>query len=238
MIEQRESRAFVREMKFLISPEHAARIQDWARVHMSPDPHAAGPTGDEYRVTSLYLDTPDFAVYDRRGSYGRSKYRVRRYGESGLLFLERKLKTEDRVGKLRSIIPAGTLSLLDCENPPANWPGRWFYKRVRARQLAPVCQISYHRMARLGHSESGPVRLTVDRDLSAQPVSSYEFQSLANATELLPGQCVLELKYKRELPGLFKQLLQEFSLRPQGSSKYRMGVQALELRQGALCLSS
>lgn len=234
----RESRDFVREMKFLITPERAADMESWARAHMVPDPHAAGPAGDEYQVTSLYLDTPDFAVYSRRGSHGRSKYRVRRYGESDLLFLERKLKTGDRVGKLRSLIPAETLPLLDHAGSPADWPGHWFHKRVEVRQLRPVCRISYQRMARLAGSPSGPIRLTVDRALSAEPIASYAFHPPVQTTELLPGQCVLELKYRGELPGLFKQLLQEFPLRPQGSSKYRAAVLALELTQGALCLSS
>lgn len=234
----RESRAFVQEMKFLVTPDRAAAIREWARRHMAPDPHAGGDTGDEYRVTSLYLDTPELAVYDRRGSYGRSKYRVRRYGASDLIFLERKLKTHNRVGKLRSIVPLDEIPWLEAIDSPKRWAGHWFHRRVQARNLAPVCQISYSRMARLGTSETGPIRLTVDQDLRALPVHSYAFEDPAAGVELSPDHRILELKYKLELPGLFKQLLQEFNLRPQPSSKYRLAVAALELKNEAVCLPS
>ena len=40
---------------------------------------------------------------------------------------------------------------------------------------------------------------------------------------------MLELKYRREIPVLFKQLLQSFSLLPQTFSKYRSAVSALGL---------
>lgn len=235
LTEMRESRAFVQEMKFLVSPEQAEGIREWARANLAPDAHAGGAAGDEYRVTSLYLDTEDMAVFERRGSYGRSKYRVRRYGESDLIFLERKLKTRNRVGKIRSIVGAGELALLERAESPKKWAGHWFHQRVQVRGLAPVCQISYSRMARMGVSESGPIRLTVDEDLRATPVQRYAFAAVDAGVVLSPEQRILELKYKAEIPGLFKELMQQFDLRPQPSSKYRLAVAALELK---LCLTS
>jgi hypothetical protein len=235
LTEMRESRAFVQEMKFLVSPEQAEGIREWARARLSPDAHAGGAAGDEYRVTSLYLDTEDMAVFERRGSYGRSKYRVRRYGESDLVFLERKLKTRNRVGKIRSIVGAGELALLERAESPKKWAGHWFHQRVQVRGLAPVCQISYSRMARMGMSESGPIRLTVDEDLRATPVSRYAFAPVDGGVVLSPDLRILELKYKVEIPGLFKELMHKFDLQPQPSSKYRLAVAALELK---LCLTS
>ena len=94
-----ESRKYAREIKFLIDPARAAEIRDWACAQLNPDPYAA--SGDTYRTTTLYFDTPEFAVYQRRGSYGRSKYRVRRYGASDDVFLERKLRTNALVSKDR-----------------------------------------------------------------------------------------------------------------------------------------
>lgn len=238
LTEMRESRAFVQEMKFLIAPGCADAIRDWARHNMSPDPHAGGDAGDEYRVTSLYLDTEDFAVYERRGSYARSKFRVRRYGASELIFLERKLKTRNRVGKLRSIVPLPEVELLSHANSPKRWAGHWFHERIQLRHLQPVCQISYLRTALLGLTPSGPIRLTLDRELSSLPVQHYAFANPASGSVLLPGQRILELKYKLEVPGLFKELMQKFDLRPQASSKYRMAIETLGLRKEALCLTS
>ena len=81
-----ETREAAREVKFMVPLDVAARILEWSRSRLSPDPYAGGDAGDEYRTTSLYFDTEDLAVYHRRGSYRRSKYRVRRYGkvEAGL----------------------------------------------------------------------------------------------------------------------------------------------------------
>jgi hypothetical protein len=52
---------------------------------------------------------------------------------------------------------------------------------------------------------------------------------------LSPDQRILGLKYKAEIPGLFKELMHKFDLQPQPSSKYRLAVAALELK---LCLTS
>jgi hypothetical protein len=238
LTEMRESRAFVQEMKFLITPGCADAIREWSRANMAPDPHAGGEAGDEYRVTSLYLETEDFAVYERRGSYGRSKYRLRRYGESEWVFLERKLKTRNRVGKMRSMVALSEVKELEQEDTPKRWAGHWFHRREQARGLRPVCQISYSRMARLAVSETGPLRLTMDQNLRAVPAREYTFGTASAGVALLPDQRILELKYKSELPGLFKRLMQRFDLRPQASSKYRMAVEALELRKAALCLAS
>jgi len=238
IIDERESRPFVQELKFLIPVDTADAVREWARARLSPDPHAGGVSADEYRVTSLYLDTADFAVFDRRGSYGRSKYRVRRYGESNRVFLERKLKTKNRVGKLRSIVNLTEIEMLEYAAVGGPWAGRWFQRRVKARELRPVCQISYLRTARMGMSDTGPVRLTVDRDIRALPVNGYRFAGTDEGTVLSPDLRILELKYKLEIPGVFKQLMQEFNLRPVTSSKYRLAVESLELKQGALCLSS
>jgi hypothetical protein len=93
-------------------------------------------------------------------------------------------------------------------------------------------------MARLGTSDTGPIRLTVDQDLRALPAHFYAFSDPAAGVVLSPDQRILELKYKLEIPGLFKQLLQEFNLRPQPSSKYRLAVAALELKNEAVCLPS
>jgi len=225
-------------MKFLISPGRADAIREWSRVKMSPDPHGGGETGDEYRVTSLYLETDDFAVYERRGSYARSKYRVRRYGEGEGIFLERKLKTRNRVGKMRSIVDLREVNWLEQSETPKRWAGHWFHQHEQARRLRPVCQISYRRTARLAVSETGPIRLTLDQDLRAAPVREYAFTGYEDGVTLLPEQRILELKYKAEIPGLFKELMQQFDLWPTTSSKYRMAVEALELRKEVQCLGS
>ena len=97
-----EARTSAREIKFLLDASRARAVRDWARTHLTPDLHGAGPFGDEYATSTLYFDTDDFDVFHRRGSFGRSKYRVRRYGASDVVFFERKLRTNGRLVKRRT----------------------------------------------------------------------------------------------------------------------------------------
>src|SRR5204863_5274097 len=145
--EIRESRALAAEIKFQVPPDQTGAVRRWARSRLSADPFGGGPEGDTYCTTSLYFDTVDFDVFHRRGSYGRSKYRIRRYGQADEVFLERKLKKQDLVSKRRSQIAMRELSRLDETEPAGGWAGYWFHRRVLARNLRLICQIAYRRTA-------------------------------------------------------------------------------------------
>src|SRR5688572_3895430 len=115
--DQRETREFASEIKFLVSPALADQIREWARGRLAPDPNASGESSDAYTITSLYFDTDQFDVFHGQGSYGRSKYRVRRYGEGEVTFLERKLKTRGLLTKRRSIVRLDELAQLTNAGP-------------------------------------------------------------------------------------------------------------------------
>lgn len=217
---------FATELKFALNTETAAAVREWARIELVPDPHAADADGDGYRTTSLYFDTEDLDVFFRHKSNARAKFRIRRYNNDPVLFVERKLKRTGLVTKRRTEIPLDEVSrVLDAD---ADWPGRWFSRRLSHRQLRPVCQIEYRRTARLGLSSTGPLRLTIDRQIIATPINTVAFTSHAGV-EVLPGREVLELKYRVHVPPLFKRLIEKFNLEPRAISKYRMGVAALGL---------
>jgi hypothetical protein len=224
----RERREFASEIKFVVPSSLAEQLSDWARARLMADPNAGGAAGDTYKITSLYFDTDAFDVFHRRGSFGRSKLRVRRYGQTELLFLERKLRTRGLLAKRRSIVSIGELDRLTEETPDRSWPGYWFHRRLLARGLKPVCQISYQRLARVAMTPFGPIRLTVDRDLHGTPVEGLKFSG-EEGPLLLDGSSILELKFRRELPPLFKNLLEEFALNPEPFSKYRQAVKILAL---------
>ena len=224
----RENCEFASEIKFLVSPALAEQIRDWARGRLAPDPNAAGESGDAYPVTSLYFDTEQFDAFHRKGSFGRSKYRVRRYGQSEITFLERKLKTRGLLAKRRSIVKLDELERLINACPERSWAGYWFHRRLLARGLEARCQISYHRTARIAMTQYGPIRLTLDENLRALPAAGVWF-SEQNGTCLLENQNILELKFRCEMPVLFKYLVEEFALNPQPVSKYRLAAIALGL---------
>jgi hypothetical protein len=224
----RETRDGAREVKFLVSADRAARILDWARSRLNADPHAGGPDGDEYRTTTIYLDTADMAVFNRRGSYGRSKYRIRRYGTSDVAFLERKLRTRELLSKRRTTIHTcalpGLFSALD-PDPPY----QWFVHRVVARQLAPVCQVSYRRHALVGLGPYGPMRLTFDDEVKAQSNLTTTFEP-DRGTPIIPGQVIVEMKFCIETPAVLKHLVETFGLSPAAISKYRLSLGGLAAR--------
>jgi hypothetical protein len=224
----RENREFASEVKFLVAPALAEQIRGWARARLSPDPYACGAAGDGYLVTSLYFDNEQFDVFRRRGSYGRSKFRIRRYGESQVVFLERKLKTRGLLTKRRSVVKLDELERLSESEARRDRASHWFHRRLLARGLNPVCQISYRRTARVTMTPFGPIRLTLDDDLRALSAAGLCFAEQEGAPQL-EDQVVLELKFRFGMPALFKYLVEEFALAPEPFSKYRLAVARLGL---------
>jgi hypothetical protein len=224
----RDTRPLATEIKFLVDPATAQSIRDWARLHLTCDPNGGGPFSDEYRTTSLYFDTDQFDVFHRRGSFGRAKFRIRRYADDMTLFLERKMKTNGLLHKRRTAVPIETLDLLTLAEPAHDTRGYWFHRRVLRRRLRPVCEITYLRTARLALTNDGPVRLTIDEAVQARPAEGLRF-SMAPGIATLDRQCVVEIKYVQVLPAVLKHLVEEFKLQPKPVSKYRLSVEALGL---------
>ncbi len=228
----RETRELASELKFQVPVSLAEQIRDWAQARLSADPNATGDTGDRYHLSSLYFDTEHLDVFHRNGSFARSKYRIRRYGRSMVAFLERKLKTHGLVCKRRSPVSVEDLRrLVDLEAIPG-WPGFWYHQRLLARQLQPVCQIAYDRTARVGSNGYGPIRLTVDQDIRAQPVNGLSFANDGAGELVSDGYAIVELKYRHEIPVLFKKLVEQFELNPRPISKYRLAMTGLGLAEG------
>jgi hypothetical protein len=231
----RETRPFASEVKFIIDQPTGAAIRDWVRAQMEPDPHGSGSFSDEYRTTSLYFDTDDGDVFHQRGSFGRSKYRVRRYGALPYVFLERKLRKPGILVKRRTTVDIADLPRLSDRLPDSGWHGDWFHRRVLLRHIHPVCQLSYSRIARFARTIEGPVRLTLDSHVRVAPAGEARF-SEDQGRLVLADRMVLELKYRQHVPAIFKELVATFALEPRRASKYRLGIAALgvsELRAEA-----
>lgn len=222
----RETRPFASEVKFIVDQATGATIRDWVRRRMEADPHGAGPFNDEYRTTSLYFDTDNGDVFHQRRSFGRCKYRVRRYGALPYVFLERKLRKPGILVKRRTTIDIEDLSRLVDGTSDAGWPGDWFQRRVALRQIHPVCQLSYARIARFARTIEGPVRLTLDSDVRVARADEPRFGD-ERGRSVLDDRMVLELKYRRHVPAIFKEIVEAFALEPRRASKYRLGIAAL-----------
>jgi hypothetical protein len=226
MPHSREIRPHALEVKFVVSSALAGGIRQWARTHLDPDPHGVGPFQDQYQTSSIYFDNGDADVFHRRGSFGRSKYRIRRYSSESVVFLERKMRRPTVLAKRRTCMPLATLDRLATNDAGTGWAGDWFHRRIVVRRLQPVCQVSYSRTARLIVRNGEPVRLTLDADLSAQAAGGFAFSN-GEGIPVLPGQVVLELKYRGVFPAIFRRLVEEFALAPRAASKYRLGLAAV-----------
>jgi hypothetical protein len=227
---------YTSEIKFLVSETTGIRIREWARERLVADPNGTGPHADEYRVSTLYLDTTAHDVFHRRRSYGRSKYRVRRYGDEARVFLERKLRTSSRLAKRRTDIPLEALGSL---KTPADGDleTRWFRRRVLVRQLHPVCRVSYLRTARLAETSEGRMRMTLDYSLTASAADTFSLDA-GGPQPFLNGYMILELKFRGPMPTVFRQLADTFALAPGRASKYRtaadiLGIARLAPEEGA-----
>ena len=226
-MDTRETRDYAREVKFVLDASKRDAVVAWSRKNLLPDGHGAGAFADEYMTTSLYFETPEFHVYRRHASYGRSKFRVRRYGSSNIVFLERKFRTERLLAKRRTTVPLGDLERLAADVPDRSWEGFWFQRRVLLRRLKPFIQMSYDRVARVGVSPTGPVRMTIDTNLRVLPMPDRALIPSVGFP-LLEDKCIIEVKYRRQLPVVFLDMIQEFKIERQKVSKYRVGLSALD----------
>jgi hypothetical protein len=217
------------EVKFILPLAQAAEAETWARARLIPDPH--GNDG-VYRTVSLYCDTPAFDVYHRTPGYRRRKYRIRRYQGGPFVHLERKTRRGERVAKKRSVLPLGSLPLLEGGDPEPGWEWAWFPRQVRFRNLAPRARVAYTRTAFFGESPEGPMRLTIDRDLRGEPAAGWAPEDFTGGKELLPGRAVVEMKYAAVLPGLFRDLLGRLPASLGAASKYRLCMAAWEAAGG------
>jgi hypothetical protein len=229
----RETRAQAREIKFVVDAALAPQIQVWMRENLGPDPFGSGPYQDQFATSSLYFETAGLDVFHRRGSFGKSKYRVRRYGQSPIMFLERKFRTDRVLIKRRTTAALDEFERLGGHEPDPQWHGYWFHRRLIARKLRPLVQVSYNRTARLVSSATGTVRMTLDLDLRVLPLPDRAFLP-GVGLPLLQGQNIVELKYCVVVPGVFKRLIEEFGLRAQPVSKYRAGLSLLGLAPDVL----
>ncbi len=216
------------EEKYLLPQEAVSEFIRCAREHLAPDPHSDVHLGDGYAVYSLYFDDAQFRTYYSSELTRYPKYRIRRYTDEGTLFLERKSKPEGKVRKYRTIITPDELAYL-LSDPPQDWEGVWFYKRLKKRQLHPVCSVSYTRMARVGTIEGQRVRFTLDRDVRCATAKELSAPAPLPESALELPVVIAEIKYERVLPEPFAELIARFELTAAVLSKYKRSVEALKL---------
>lgn len=223
-----EDRATAYEIKFLVSEAQVAEIAARVRGHLALDAYAEPAMGNAYLTTSVYSDTQAFDVYHRTDGYDRDKLRGRRYGTNGPVFVERKTKRGDKVRKHRAPVHANELAELLAPTTRGEWAGDWFHSELLAKNLRPVCRVTYERVAYLGTVEGGTVRLTFDRNVRGTLCGDWTLTPVPRGAPLLE-RVIAEFKFRTAMPALFKGIVADLALTPTPVSKYRTFVRGTGL---------
>lgn len=212
------------ELKYSISfAEHEILKRRLSRLFKG-DEHA-GADG-EYRVRSLYFDTPDDrALMDKiNGVDRREKFRLRLYnGDCSFIRLEKKIKQNGLCAKKSAVLTAAqTRSILSGDILWLRESGEELfielYSKMQGRQLRPKTIVEYIR--RPFTFPAGKVRITLDREIRSG-LGSLDFLNPAlPLLDTLESYAILELKYEGFIPEPVARAVQLGDRRQTAFSKY------------------
>ena len=231
------------EHKYIIGEEQALQVRDFIRSRLELDEHGVGKPNFSYPVHSLYLDSDDLKLYwsTINSDSERFKLRLRFYDDDpdAPVFFEikhrvnNKCRVKKRAGARRDAVDR----LLDAHTPW--WPDllaqdpeqllaiQEFSERMRELQARPRVHVGYFREAYMSRNDNS-VRLTMDREVRAEPESAARLSTTMEKPTLVWGkEVVLELKVTDQFPDLFRDLVRIFGLRQCGAAKYVDSVASL-----------
>lgn len=208
MIKEKPSLKLRHEIKYTIDP-----LNDWIVSHRLRKLFKHDKNADShgnYRVSSLYFDTPNDSALRQKidGVDRREKFRIRYYNSDlSFIRLEKKIKINGLCSKYSARISAeeterlikGDIRFLLESDEPLFIE---LYSKIQGRLLRPMTIVTYDREAFL--YEPGNVRITIDRNLRTG-MRSIDFLNHdlyhADVSEQLP---VLEIKYDEFLPEIVR----------------------------------
>lgn len=226
------------EAKYQINPVQAMAVRELIRPYMNPDAH-----GREYPVTSIYLDSPDLALYwsSARGEERRRKLRIRTYAgvNNTHCFFEVKHRFNQIVKKDRAVVRrdaaetvlAGEMIepdfLQEAERDGENLHA--FQDLVAHYDATPKVVVRYIREAYVGKMDE-PLRITFDSQLTCLPSDRFDPDGWENSPywfEPPATPIVLEVKFTDTFPGWIGDIVRHLGLLRDSFSKYVVCVDAL-----------
>lgn len=224
------------EFKYIMSETLRSEFESALGYFMEFDPFVEDTDKHRYFVRSLYFDDPHYTAFNDKvdGIKTRAKFRVRTYTDNPSAevaqFLEIKGRINQFVSKLRMPIPTVTgpvcQHLLNLEEQ--NKLSQQFMFEYYRRGLQPVALVDYWR--RPYFSKYDPdFRLTFDHQLHATHSDALIPKRSDRKRAILPGRCVMEVKFKRQIPAWFHRLVESYELKAQPCSKICKAMEALEL---------
>lgn len=226
------------EAKYRINAAQAMAVRELIQPYMDADPH-----GSAYPVTSIYLDSPDLAMYwsSARGEERRHKLRIRTYDGSGheTCFFEVKHRHNQIIMKDRAVVrqPAARALLAGAPthpdmlvNPDRDLSNLYVFQDLLARYNAsPKLVVRYLREAHLSKMDE-PLRITFDTRITCLPSEQFDPEAwFASPYWFEPPDLpiVLEVKFTDTFPGWVEDIIHALNLHRESFSKYVVCVDAL-----------
>lgn len=234
-----------REYKYLVDEALADRIRDAIRPFCALDPYAARAPGRRYTIESLYLDTPDLALYRANDIelVERFKLRIRRYPDApeSPHFLEVKSRYHDTIVKSRAMV--GRDWPLQVSDPfaPRRLLGHTpaverFVVHTHLVGARPTVLVRYTREAWASLVDDY-ARVTFDRRIEGQLVApdawgfdadprAFRACDDATAARDTDTRVVLELKFTARVPRWMMAIVESLGLQRRAFSKYGRALEA------------
>lgn len=188
-----------------------------------------------YPISSLYFDTPEQKYYYQKinGEHRHLKIRLRKYSKNFFknsdqsIWLETKIKTGDRITKVREKLNSNCIDPYSVENWPLSNRPKILEERSIHR-IFPFCLVYYNREAFENYFNRKKLRVTFDHDIACLPFSNRREQPRHIFHPFAGKKIIMEIKYENEHYPLFlKRIVQQFSLQRIYFSKYAESINFL-----------
>jgi len=233
-----------REFKYLIDRVTAARVRAAIKPFCVLDPFAAKQATGNYTIRSLYLDTPNLALYHANEQEVRNRFKLRIRSYPGVsdsnTFFEVKRRFLDVIVKERGIAPTRWPSVLEGHDEPAaaqqmEQPAcRSFVSLVRSHACSPVTLVDYEREP-WASTIDDYARITFDTRIRCQPTSRLTLDADEGAWRCVDGsedfhdsraRTVLELKFTEAVPSWLVSIVRALDLQRLSFAKYGRAVRS------------
>jgi hypothetical protein len=227
------------ECKYIVDPAAIDELRHTIRPFVRPDDFARRADGYRYRICSLYLDSPDLALYHQTvsGAKDRFKLRIRSYSDdpAAPAYLEVKRKLDGIVAKRRAAVSRlhldaacdgaeiGDVSLSAKTRADIEF-FRFHMERVGAR---PVLRVRYLREAYQSEG-SEPARITFDTELMHAMTLDRDVGFESGRWVPTPvGGVIVEIKFTERFPSWIQDCVRALALRQRAVPKYILSLDHL-----------
>lgn len=214
----------------MITAEKLERIMPTLLEHMELDPFCIG--GNEYRIYSIYYDTPNHDVIRQNSSKPvyKEKMRIRSYYDrkdpDDKVFMEIKKKSEGvgnkrriklRIREIEPFVNEGILP--ETKDYLSTQVAKELQYFLKMNKVQPALYVQYDRLALFGKEDKN-FRMTFDRNLRTRRSHFILGESEEDEFLLPENTYIMEIKILGAMPLWLTNLLSENELFSHGFSKY------------------